>query len=121
MATIFGDVTDVQQRHHPQNIPHLVEKMKSFLMKAKSFRKIATSKPPGGVPSTKSVRCSQLFVSVVPTEIHAIATGTEIHAIFTNKQATCKRKIYFRVALKRTVVKIRKEIWNLNGTTDTNN
>ena len=40
---------------------------------------------------------------------------------FTNKQATCKRKIYFRVALKRTVVKIRKEISNLNRTTDPNN
>ena len=40
---------------------------------------------------------------------------------FTNKQATCKRKIYFRVALKRTIVKIRKEISNLNRTTDPNN
>ena len=37
------------------------------------------------------------------------------------KQATCKRKIYFRVALKRTVVKKRKEISNLNRTTDPNN
>ena len=25
---MFGDVTDPQQRHHPQKIPHLVEKMK---------------------------------------------------------------------------------------------
>ena len=43
-----------------------------------------------------------------------IRPETEIHAIFTNKQAKRKRKIYFRVALKRTVVKIRKEISNLN-------
>ena len=26
MATIVGDVTGLQQRHHPQNIPHLVLK-----------------------------------------------------------------------------------------------
>ena len=57
MATMFGDVTDPQQRHHPQNIPHLVEKMKGFPLKANSFQKTATYKKPkggGGVPSTPS-------------------------------------------------------------------
>ena len=52
---MFGDVTDLQQRHHPQNILHLVEKMKGFSLKAKSFRNTATcQKPKGGEggPST---------------------------------------------------------------------
>ena len=47
--------------------------------------------------------------------------GTEIHAIFTNKQGTCKSKKKIRVALKRTVVQIRKEISKLNRTPDPNN
>ena len=36
MATIVGDVTGLQQRHHPLNIPPLVEKIKGFPLKAKS-------------------------------------------------------------------------------------
>jgi len=35
---LFCDVTNLQQCHHPQNIPHLVEEIKSFPLKAKSFR-----------------------------------------------------------------------------------
>ena len=30
MATIVGDVTGLQQLHHPQNIPHIVEKIKTL-------------------------------------------------------------------------------------------
>ena len=72
MATIVGDVTGLQQRHHPWNIPHLVKKMKGFPLKVKSFQnkfsdgqllwlrdmtsQVALrdniSKTPGGVPST---------------------------------------------------------------------
>ena len=54
MATMFVDVTDLQQRHHPQNIPHLVEKIKGFPLKAKSFRHTATYQKlaGGGGPST---------------------------------------------------------------------
>ena len=49
MGTRFGDVTDLQQRQPPYNIPHLVEKIKGFPLKAKSFRNIATyQKPKGG-------------------------------------------------------------------------
>ena len=40
---MFGDVTDFHQRHHPQNIPHLVEEMKGFPLKTKSFRNTVTS------------------------------------------------------------------------------
>ena len=60
MATMFGDVTDPQQRHHPQNIPHLLEKMKGFPLKANSFRNTSQilqhiKNPRGeGVPSTPS-------------------------------------------------------------------
>ena len=43
MAPMFGDVTDFHQRHHPQNIPHLVEEMKGFPLKTKSFRNTVTS------------------------------------------------------------------------------
>ena len=42
MGTIFGDVTDLQQSHHPLKIPHLVEKIKGFPLKAKWFRNTAT-------------------------------------------------------------------------------
>ena len=42
MATIFGDVTDLHQRHHSLKIPHLVEKITGFPLKAKSFRNTAT-------------------------------------------------------------------------------
>ena len=48
MRAMFGDVTDLQQRHHPYNIPHLVEKIKGFPLKAKSFRSIATYQKPNG-------------------------------------------------------------------------
>ena len=37
MAIMFGDVTFLQQRHHRQNIPHLVGKIKGFALKVKSF------------------------------------------------------------------------------------
>ena len=55
IATIVGDVTaGLQQRHHPQNIPPLVEKIKGFPLKAKSFRRNTASyqKLWGRVPST---------------------------------------------------------------------
>ena len=32
MATIVGDVTGLQQRHYPQNIPHLVEEIKGEIL-----------------------------------------------------------------------------------------
>ena len=55
MATIVGDVTGLHQRHHPYNITDLVEKIKGFPLKAKSFRNTATSqKLLEGVPSTPS-------------------------------------------------------------------
>ena len=42
MATIFGDVTGLQQRRHPKNIPDLVKKIKGFPLKVKSFQNTAT-------------------------------------------------------------------------------
>ena len=42
MATLFWDVTEIQQCHHPQNIPHCVEKIKGFPLKAKFFWDTAT-------------------------------------------------------------------------------
>ena len=42
MATLFWDVTEIQQCHHPQNIPHRVEKIKGFPLKAKFFWDTAT-------------------------------------------------------------------------------
>ena len=53
MATIVGDVTGLHQRHHPQNLPHLLKKMKGFPRKVKSFQNTATyQKLREGVPST---------------------------------------------------------------------
>ena len=52
MATIVGDVTGFPRRHHPQNIPHLVKKIKGFPLKVKSFQNTATyRKLRGEVPS----------------------------------------------------------------------
>ena len=42
MATLFWYVTEIQQCHHPQNIPHRVEKIKGFPLKAKFFWDTAT-------------------------------------------------------------------------------
>ena len=42
MATLFWDVTEIQQCHHPQNKPHRVEKIKGFPLKAKFFWNTAT-------------------------------------------------------------------------------
>ena len=39
---MFGDVTGLQQRNQPENIPHLVEKIKGFPLKVKSFGNTAT-------------------------------------------------------------------------------
>ena len=53
MATIVGDVTGLQQSHHPLNIPNLVKKIKGFPLKVKAFQNTATDqKLRGGVPST---------------------------------------------------------------------
>ena len=53
MATIVGDVTGLQHRHHPFNKPHLVKKVKGFPLKVKSFRNTATYKKlRGGVTSS---------------------------------------------------------------------
>ena len=42
ITTIVSDVIGHQQRHHPQNISHLAEKIKGFPLKVKSFRNTAT-------------------------------------------------------------------------------
>ena len=53
MAIIVGDVTGLQQRHHSENIPHLVKEIKSFPLKVKLFRNTAAyQKLRGGAPST---------------------------------------------------------------------
>ena len=60
IATIVGDVTGPQQRHHPQNIPHLVEKIKGFPLKAKSFRNTETYQKSGreGLPPCFLICCN---------------------------------------------------------------
>ena len=50
IVNIVGDVTGLQQRHHPLNKPHLVEKIEGFRLNAKSFRNIIDLF--GGAPST---------------------------------------------------------------------
>ena len=42
MATIVGDVTGLQQRLQPLNIPHLVKKIKGFPLKIKWFQNTET-------------------------------------------------------------------------------
>ena len=42
MATMFGDVTGLQQRHHFKKKPNFVEKIKGFPLRAKSFRNTST-------------------------------------------------------------------------------
>ena len=56
MATIVGDATGLQQRHHPLNIPPLVEKIEGFPLKAKStyqkHRGEEFHQPPPPLPCT---------------------------------------------------------------------
>ena len=56
MATIVGDVTGLQQRHHPQNIPHLVLKEDQRLSTESQIvsKSCNISKTAGRVPSTPS-------------------------------------------------------------------
>ena len=49
MATIVGDVTGPQQRRYPYNISHLLEKIKGFPLRVKSFRNAATHQKLYGV------------------------------------------------------------------------
>ena len=64
MATIVGDVTDLQQRHHPLNIPHFFEKINGFPLKAKSFGNTATyQKLQEGIPLTPPPPTSSLYHS----------------------------------------------------------
>ena len=48
MATMFGDVTDLQQRHHPQNIPQLV-RSKASQCRQNRFEILQHIKNPKGV------------------------------------------------------------------------
>ena len=72
MATMLGDLTDLQQRHHPYNIPCLLEKVKGFPLVAKSFRNTATYKklkegsinPPPLVPRCVYVRGFRFWICV---------------------------------------------------------
>ena len=47
MAATIGDVTGLQKQRHPQNIPHLVKKIKGFPLKVKSFQITATYEKSG--------------------------------------------------------------------------
>ena len=71
MATIFGDVTGLQQHHPLWNIPHLVLNIKGFPLKAKSFLNTATYQNLwGGVPSTSGL-------SLVPRWGYEFASTSE--------------------------------------------
>ena len=47
MATIVGDVTGLLQRHHPKNIPYIVEKIESFPLNANRFEIMQHTKNSG--------------------------------------------------------------------------
>ena len=58
MAPIVDDVTGLQQRHYPKNIPQPVKKIKGFPPKVKSFRKTATyQKLRGGSSAMIEMTC----------------------------------------------------------------
>ena len=68
---LFCDITDLQQRHHPQNIPHTVEKIEGFPLRAKSFQNTATYQklkgggsinPPPVPPRENDFECTSLRV-----------------------------------------------------------
>ena len=64
MATIVGNVTGPQQRHHPYNMPPLVEKINGFPLKVKSFRNTATLqklKEGGGASTTPPLTLAALW------------------------------------------------------------
>ena len=80
-ATLFGDVTGLQQHHHTWNISHLVEKIKGFPLKVKSFQNIATYL--GRVPS-------------IPSPSPVRARATRVLLVQKNKQLTQKKTFFAR-------------------------
>ena len=50
MATIVGDVTGLQQFHHPQNMPHLVKKIKSGFYQKDIKNSVEGFQPPPPPP-----------------------------------------------------------------------
>ena len=78
-ATLFGDVTGFQQHHHTCNISHLVEKIKGFPLKAKSFQNIATYLGRGSINSVPLPRPCSCYKGLACSK----------------EQATYSKKIFF--------------------------
>ena len=82
MTSMLGDVTGLQQRHHPyKNIPHLFDRIEGFPLNALSFGNTATHKnyregfpsPPPHLPSYTLVRVSIVArLSVVKVSLLSI-------------------------------------------------
>ena len=86
MTSMLGDVTGLQQRHHPyKNIPHFFDRIEGFPLNALSFGNTATHKnyregfhrppplPPPHLPSYTLVRVSIVArLSVVKVSLLSI-------------------------------------------------
>ena len=97
MATIAGDVTGLQQRQQPQNIPHLVKKIKGFSLKVKSFQNTAAyQKHRGGVPSTPSPPCTtvEVWICVYVLGLNALGCKKKLNCEQTwRKLNTWRRRL----------------------------
>ena len=92
IATIFADVKGLQQRHHPQNIPHLVKKIKGFPLKVKSFRNTAYCREGFHLPPPLAPRWGYEFACTSERKTKLL------HAIF-------EKSFWARVFLALTSVK----------------
>ena len=94
MATIVGDVTGQQQRHHPLNIPHLVKTIKGFPVKVKLFQNTATIKNSGeGFHPTNSSSpffffCSFFFLDLNALDLAPIGNVALYLAITLSRSST---------------------------------
>ena len=76
MATLFWDVTEIQQYHQPQNKPHCVEKIKGFPLKAKFCWNTATYQKLKGAGFHQPNPVVPQWGSVCMSEGYAVAQWT---------------------------------------------
>ena len=95
MATIVGDVTGLQQRYHPLNIPHLVEKIKGFPLKAKSrfeiLQHIKNSGEGFHQPAPPPPTTVGIWICVCVRGLRTF-TGSQVPMITIDNHAICKQR-----------------------------
>ena len=67
-TTIVGDVTGLQQRHHPENIPHLLNKIKGFPLGVQETDRLLAESQNGMAIQSKWIVDNVLFFCMLTTK-----------------------------------------------------